>query len=527
MFGKNSEIPSIVVAGCVLASTISTATATYSTSSRYGEGLIQRLASEYQPVDHFSYSSARDLMYTSLDNVDGVIKGIYTDFEAYVDPSSTSSRAEAYAQGINAEHVWPQSKGATGSAKGDLHNLYSSKVEVNSARGSSPFGEIDNKLTERWFLDDEERDSPPSLWVIRKYSESVSDMFEPREDRKGDVARSVFYFHTMYRDQDDFDHEFFDIQRSTLCKWHWMDKPSRAEIERTKKIGESQQGNVNPYVVDKYLALRAYCCGRLCELASPSPSPSPVQASASPSPVATATSPSPSPAPETSSTTDEALIKQLAEEYKPKDYYTYNTARDFIYSSLDNVDGVLRGVYTNFPVNVAQDSLTPRADAYAQDINAEHVWPQSRGATGYAKGDVHHLFPSKVGVNAARGNNPFGEIDDETTTKWFLGSEQLASIPSSDIDEYSEYVSDMFEPREDRKGDVARAVFYFYTMYNEQEDFDRSFFNVQQKTMCDWHAQDPPSEVEKARNVNIAASLQGNENPYISNPELAVKAFCL
>eukprot|EP01134_Creolimax_fragrantissima_P006301 CFRG6301T1 len=227
-----------------------------------------------------------------------------------------------------------------------------------------------------------------------------------------------------------------------------------------------------------------------------------------------------------SSVSGDELVQLLATEYKPKAYFSYNTARDFIYSSLDNEDNVITAIYTNYQVWVDQSSSSVRADAYASGINAEHIWPQSKGASGVAKGDVHHLFASKVDVNQARGNNPFGEISDTSTSRWYWWDYQQSGVPSAWIDEYSEYTSSMFEPREDRKGDVARAMFYFYTMYNGQSDFDWSFWNEQKSTMCNWHVLDPPSQLEYTRNAKIAASLQGNENPYISDSSFAVRAFC-
>ena len=46
------------------------------------------------------------------------------------------------------------------------------------------------------------------------------------------------------------------------------------------------------------------------------------------------------------------------------------------------------------------------------------------------------------------------------------------SIPNQFIDEYSEVDNDneKFEPREDVKGNIARSMFYFYTIYNNVAD---------------------------------------------------------
>ena len=134
---------------------------------------------------------------------------------------------------------------------------------------------------------------------------------------------------------------------------------------------------------------------------------------------------SPTPEPISSSETifpdlsGEALRSRLAREYRVKSSLGYDKARDFMYSELDNDNGVVSGIYSGFTVEVNPNSSTPRSDAYqnGQGINAEHTWPQGRGATGVAKSDIHHLFPSKVRVNSLRGSFPLAEIDDSRTKR--------------------------------------------------------------------------------------------------------------
>ena len=111
-------------------------------------------------------------------------------------------------------------------------------------------------------------------------------------------------------------------------------------------------------------------------------------------------------------------------------------------------------------------------------INCEHVWPNSMyEGEEPLKSDMHALRPCKDNVNSARNNKPFNEINNEQTTTWYWEDSQTSNIPSSNIDEYSENHGAYFEPREDRKGDIARTIFYFYTMYSDVADDD--FFEVQ------------------------------------------------
>jgi hypothetical protein len=180
-------------------------------------------------------------------------------------------------------------------------------------------------------------------------------------------------------------------------------------------------------------------------------------------------------------------------------------------------------VYTNYSVTLP-DGPDPSAYLYENGINCEHVWPQSMGAGDEPqKSDMHHLRPCKDNVNSSRGNKPFGEINDWQTDTWFWQTQSTSNTPSSNINEYSESSSSSFEPREDRKGDIARTIFYFYTMYpNEADD---SFFQNQKEQMKVWHNQDPSNNDEVIRTWTIAAYQQNKPNPFILDETLVLRAY--
>ncbi|MGF1514816.1 MAG: endonuclease [Elainellaceae cyanobacterium] len=219
----------------------------------------------------------------------------------------------------------------------------------------------------------------------------------------------------------------------------------------------------------------------------------------------------------------ESLLDELASLFTPKKTLGYARARDLMYGSIDNDDGVLRGAYTGYEIRVNPRSVKPRSEAFDKGINAEHVWPQSRGAQGPAKSDIHNLFPTRVNVNSIRGNNPFADIPDPSTSRWFRDDDQLRRIPSEAIDEYSEFRTGVFEPREEVKGNVARAMFYFFTVYESQAD--ERFFKRQQSTLCEWDKLDPPDATEVARS-HAVAQAQGNENPFVVDTTLAERTYC-
>jgi hypothetical protein len=93
----------------------------------------------------------------------------------------------------------------------------------------------------------------------------LQELFEPRESIKGDVARSVFYFYTIYQKQaDKVDNRFFPAMLTDLCRWHRKDKVDSTEWNKTMAIARIQ-GNVNPFVIDATLAERCYCSGVISE----------------------------------------------------------------------------------------------------------------------------------------------------------------------------------------------------------------------------------------------------------------------
>ena len=165
----------------------------------------------------------------------------------------------------------------------------------------------------------------------------------------------------------------------------------------------------------------------------------------------------------------EALLDHLVNNYKTTTTLGYTHARDTLYGTIDLRDGdQLSCVYSGYTINL-DTSEDPSTNAYNQGINCEHTWPQSMGAGDEPqKSDLHHLFPCKSNVNSSRGNHPYADINDEDTDTWYRNDYSQQTIPTEFIDEYAEKFNGqnaVFEPREDHKGNAARAVFYFFAMY--------------------------------------------------------------
>jgi len=222
---------------------------------------------------------------------------------------------------------------------------------------------------------------------------------------------------------------------------------------------------------------------------------------------------------------EDELIDFLQENYKTSTTLGYTDARDVMYLEIDREDdGSVYGIYTNYSVFLPESGVDPSTHLYENGINCEHIWPRSMyEGEEPTKSDMHALRPCKDNVNSARGNKPFSEVPDEQTTTWYWQDSQTSNIPSTNTDEYSESHGSYFEPREDRKGDIARTMFYFYTMYLDIAD--EYFFAVQKDILKTWHEQDPINEDEITRTWQIADYQENKPNPFILDATLVERAY--
>lgn len=205
----------------------------------------------------------------------------------------------------------------------------------------------------------------------------------------------------------------------------------------------------------------------------------------------------------------------------------YRAARLEMYNKIDVVNGTLYGFYSGYEVNVPSQGFDAPGDISPMDC--EHIVPQSLfNSSAPMKNDIFHLRPTYSNWNSTRSNLPFSENPDLETDKWMRFDDKIdcsgsaSCIPDSDvIDEFSEVINgEAWEPREIVKGDVARSVFYFFTMYPQYSI--SSVGDVEE--LYEWHLQDPADEQEMSRN-DMTEDYQGNRNPYIDNPEWVQRAW--
>jgi hypothetical protein len=193
-----------------------------------------------------------------------------------------------------------------------------------------------------------------------------------------------------------------------------------------------------------------------------------------------------------------------------------------MYGYIDNNNGTVECIYTEFSIDNVPNN-NPRPYVHDNGINCEHLWPQSMyEGSSPMESDIHHLRPSKSNVNSSRGNKPFNESDDNQTQIWYWLEYQLNNPPSQNIDKYSESASGVFEPREEVKGDISRAIFYFYTMYSNVAD--DTFFELQKDILYEWHQTDSINQSEINRTWHIA-DYQDYPNPFILDATLVQRCY--
>lgn len=197
---------------------------------------------------------------------------------------------------------------------------------------------------------------------------------------------------------------------------------------------------------------------------------------------------------------------------------SYSDARKKMFGYASNDNGFIECFYSG----LRQVHAEGLEISFPEPFNTEHVVPQFLfDGEEPMRSDIHILQPTFQDWNNLRSNYQFRELDDVTETdQWIYLNQSTESIPSSNIELYSEYVFGGWEPREESKGDVARAFMYFFTMYPQ---FDMEDY-IDTSILCQWHEEDTISAYELQRNESIEF-YQGNVNPYISNPWWANMAY--
>ncbi|MBY0452770.1 MAG: endonuclease, partial [Bdellovibrionaceae bacterium] len=167
------------------------------------------------------------------------------------------------------------------------------------------------------------------------------------------------------------------------------------------------------------------------------------------------------------------LRSELIANHQP---ITYKQANEILFTKLSTPDQQTCSVYS------PSFCLAFGSIPHHTIMNIEHTWPQSLGAHGIAKSDLHHLFPATSSSNARRGSFPFCDV---SVVQWEEDGSKLG---------FNEFGEHCFEPPAAHKGNVARALFYFATRY------DFSIDEHQEMYLRKWNSEDLIDAAELLRN---------------------------
>ncbi len=155
------------------------------------------------------------------------------------------------------------------------------------------------------------------------------------------------------------------------------------------------------------------------------------------------------------------------------------------------------------------------AAGYSREHTFCHSWMPTNPAQSLPEyNDYHHLFPTNQDdVNALRSNYPLGEV--VTVQQAYLGCKFGQDANGNTV----------FEPRDEHKGDAARAMMYETICYTTvsgntwalPSNISSSIpYGQDQAILKQWHFNDLPDNWEISRN-DYVDSLQNNRNPFVDS----------
>jgi endonuclease I len=210
------------------------------------------------------------------------------------------------------------------------------------------------------------------------------------------------------------------------------------------------------------------------------------------------------------------LTNLLQTTHTQIDYYEYKNNILPAVFERDTIGGkkLVKCAYSNLI-----EEYIPPFNFTTTDFSREHClarsWMPSNPSTDEPEAADYHnlLLTNLTNANSPRSNHPVGEVITPTYSfmDCSLGYDSLGNF--------------VFEPAEDIKGDIARAMFYEMVAWDGTGGSNWALANLSaygpeqsMQVLLNWHWNDPPDGAEKAKTEYIYF-LQGNRNPFIDHPE--------
>ena len=188
-------------------------------------------------------------------------------------------------------------------------------------------------------------------------------------------------------------------------------------------------------------------------------------------------------------------------------------------------------------------------------INREHVWPKAEGfevaGAGGARGDPMHLMAGNGYANNIHSNYYYGYVN--TSSSYTNCGTKFSNVSGNLLGKSKTLggSTNVFEPQDCDKGDIARAIFYMVARYNylsgsdsdgidsnnpnlaltqslsdwassgyESSTSTKGYMGIMTDLLA-WHHADPVDEFEIHRNNLLYTNYTKNRNPFIDFPEWA------
>jgi len=221
-----------------------------------GEELFEYLHKITEQKIILTYKEAKQKIFYEIDNItcpsgkNGVwafysnicVEGKYDSGEKYVEYLDLNLDGYIDLNGMNIEHIWPQSYfNRKYPMLSDLNHLRPTFITPNNKRANLPFYYVTN----------------PIYTIGTSDARLGKEYFEPPHNKKGDTARVLFYFVVRYYDKSilnssvSYD-KFFISKIKTYMLWNRIDPPDDNERKRNDLVYKFQ-GNRNPFIDDPKL----------------------------------------------------------------------------------------------------------------------------------------------------------------------------------------------------------------------------------------------------------------------------------
>lgn len=209
-------------------------------------------AQSYTALWSFYSANELDVYYEN----DGTILDMYSENPSGPDPvnfTPVTTQCDKVSVCYNREHSFPRSWfGKAAPMDSDVHHIFPTHKDVNSARANWPYGEVGTA--------DYTSQNGCKRGVAREGLGYSGVVFEPIDEFKGDFARGHFYMATRYQNlisgwesnasnvlDGSSDKVFDQWILDMLYQWHKNDPVSQKEIDRNN-AAYTYQGNRNPFV---------------------------------------------------------------------------------------------------------------------------------------------------------------------------------------------------------------------------------------------------------------------------------------